>query len=135
MRDPTLFADDTSLFYSNACIKQLETDINSDLIKVSDWLASNKLILNVSKSNFIVFNQGKHHFKLDIKLDNDPLIQKDCVKYLGIFIDSKLLWANHIDHVKKKLSSGLAIIFKLKLMNKSLRAMYFKGKDDEIKPE
>ena len=111
---------------------------------------------------------------MDNKLDNDPLIQKDCVKYLGIFIDSKLSWENHIDHVKKKLSSGLAIIFKLrhylsqnqlkdlyfafihsnilygleiwgaanktkldaisKLMNKSLRAMYFKGKDDEIKP-
>ena len=172
--DPTLFADDSSLFYSNSSIEQLENDINSDLIKVSDWCTANKLTINANKSNYIVFKEHNQNHKLDIKLNGTPLLQKNLVKYLGLLIDSKLSWSYHIDHIKKKLNSGISIIYKLrqyltekqlkdiyfafihsnilyglevwgsadktklncvsKLLNKSLRALYFKSKEDQVKP-
>ena len=39
-----LFADDTSLLYSHDNLSVLESTINTELIKVSNWLVANKLI-------------------------------------------------------------------------------------------
>ena len=47
-----LFADDTFLCAENENIDQLENTVNFELKKVYDWLASNKLTLNVAKSKF-----------------------------------------------------------------------------------
>jgi hypothetical protein len=169
----TLFADDSALFYACNNKNQLEKIINEDLKNISQWLISNRLTLNVLKSNFVVFGQ-KNKLALSISLNNVPLEQKDCVKYLGIYLDHKLSWNHHIDIVKKKLSSAISIIYKLryfvspdilkhiyyafiysnilyglevwgaanktnlvsvsKLMNKSIRALSFKGRDDDVKP-
>ena len=50
-----LFADDTSLLYADTNLKSLEKTVNSELIKVSDWLNANKLTLNAKKSNYVIF--------------------------------------------------------------------------------
>ena len=52
--DIYLFADDTSIFISNEKLEELETIVNSELVNISYWLISNKLTLNISKSNFII---------------------------------------------------------------------------------
>ena len=52
--DIHLFADDTSIFISIKKLEELETIVNNELVNISDWLISNKLTLNVSKSNFIM---------------------------------------------------------------------------------
>ena len=51
-----LFADDSNLFYSNKNLKDLEQTINEELKNVSDWLDANKLSLNITKSNFVMFH-------------------------------------------------------------------------------
>ena len=51
-----LFPDDTSIFISNKTFEELETIVNRELVNISDWLISNKLTLNVSKSNFIIIH-------------------------------------------------------------------------------
>ena len=38
-----LFADDTSIYYSNSDVKQLEFVLNSELRKLDIWMKSNKL--------------------------------------------------------------------------------------------
>ena len=45
-----LSAGDTSLFYSNTSIDQLEEIFDSELLCISDWLTVNKLTLSKSKS-------------------------------------------------------------------------------------
>ena len=54
-----LFADDTTVFYSDQTNDDTENILNRELSKVSDWLAANKLSPNVKKSNFLHF----HHLK------------------------------------------------------------------------
>ncbi len=51
-----LFADDTNLFLNNSNILNLETDLNTELEKVSQWLYANKLSLNFGKTSFVVFH-------------------------------------------------------------------------------
>ena len=42
-----LFVDDTNIFYADKNLNALEQTANSELHKLLDWLASNKLTLNI----------------------------------------------------------------------------------------
>ena len=50
-----LFADDTNLFLSHKDLKTLNDTANQELCKVANWLAANKLSLNVKKTHFVIF--------------------------------------------------------------------------------
>ena len=50
------FSDDSNLFLSGKNIRVLEDNANSTLIEVSEWLNTNKLSLNVEKSNHVIFH-------------------------------------------------------------------------------
>ena len=50
-----MFADDTNLFSSDNCYNQLFRVANEELTNVDHWLTANKLSLNISKTNYIVF--------------------------------------------------------------------------------
>ena len=55
----TLFADDTSLFYSHKNKTDAVIIINQGLTKISEWLAADKLSLNVGKSQLLIFSNKK----------------------------------------------------------------------------
>ena len=69
-----LFADDTNILYSDANVKNLLTYlnnvVNTELDKLNTWFIINKLSLNVSKTNYILFGNRKVHSDLDIKIHN-----------------------------------------------------------------
>ena len=54
------------IYYKNNNLKSLESVVNEELRKVCEWLNTNKLSLNTSKSNFVVF-QGKPDHNVTIK--------------------------------------------------------------------
>ena len=53
------FADDTSIIYASKITKTIETNLNYDLKCVSEWLRSNRLALNVSKTKLLFFRIKK----------------------------------------------------------------------------
>jgi hypothetical protein len=58
-----LFADDISIYYSNSDTKQLEFVFNSELRKLDIWMKSNKLSVNISKTNYIISKTKENLFK------------------------------------------------------------------------
>ena len=50
-----LFADDTNAFYSNSCLKTLNTTMQKEVNEIIKWLNINKLSINSSKTKFILF--------------------------------------------------------------------------------
>ena len=63
----TLFADDTSLFYSHKNKNEGSKILNEELAKIAEWLAANKLSLNVKKSKLLIFSNK--HSKRNINSD------------------------------------------------------------------
>ena len=110
----TLFADDTSLFYSHESKEEGVRILNIELSKIADCLAANKLSLNVSKSKLLIYS-NKHSFKADddtvpdsgISINGEMLKEVDHAKYLGALIDNKLNWSYQINAVNLKLSKEL----------------------------
>ncbi len=111
-----LFADDTSLFYSNKNIDNLEETVNCELAKISDLLIANKLTLNVNKTNFIIIKPRQKKLPRNVKLNQngEMLKESDCVKYLGVLIDKNLSWKNHIKHVTTKVAKSIGILSKIR---------------------
>lgn len=69
--------------------------------------------LNVTKSSFILYSL-RENLKLNITLNDECIAQKDHIKYLGIILDRRLSWKNHIEMISKKMSQGLGILARLK---------------------
>ena len=59
-----LFADDTNILYSDANLNNLNIVGNIELDKLNTWFIINKLSLNVSKTNYILFGNRKVHSDL-----------------------------------------------------------------------
>ena len=96
-------------------MKTLESETNSELDKVNTWLASNKLTLNIKKSKFMVFtNKKKHYHDILLKINGNPLERCTSYKYLGIVMDDKLKWDDHIDYICKKISKGCGALVKMR---------------------
>ena len=57
------------------------------------WLNVNRLALNVSKTNFVIFRSNKPiYHNVTVIINKNTLEQKDHVKYLRIFVDEHLRW-------------------------------------------
>ena len=100
-----LFADDTIILLEGNNIDSIVTPLNYELDKLVIWLNANKLSINVSKTHYMVFHEY-------IILNTNILHQAHYIKFLGIIIDDKLKWVNHISYIKNKIAKGMGILLK-----------------------
>ena len=121
-----LFADDTNIYYSHKDVKQLVNTLNTELVKLQDWFAVNKLSLNILKTNFMIFGNIKTSQDINIRINNELVNRAYSNKFLGVIVDDKLCWREHIHYVKTKLSKNIAILYKVKykLSCEVLRSLY-----------
>ena len=111
----SLFADDTNLLYVDTNLKYREKTVNSELLRVSDWL-------NAKKSNYVIFRQYqlKLNYSVNIEMiDNCTQIPttlqcEDHVKYFGVLLDSDLSWKFHINNVASKMSRTVGVVTRLR---------------------
>ena len=110
------FADDTNLLHISKYIKKLNKFVSFDLKNLSNWLNANKISLNVSKTELIMFKprMKKVDFDLKLKLNGKRLYPTKSVKYLGIKIDESLSWNEHISDIAIKLNSANAMLYKVR---------------------
>ena len=77
-------------------------------------MINNKLTVNYKKSFYVIVSKrtpDTSNFNVSI---NHNKIGKNCVKYLGVYINDKLTWKNQIDLICSKLSRVCGMVFKLR---------------------
>ena len=123
----TIFADDTNLFYSGTNIKDMIQTANTEMEKVVVWLQCNKLSLNINKSNYMLFTNKHILMDMNVRIENQYIERVKSTKFLGIMIDDRLSWKDHIMIIKKKISRGIGIINKAKkvLNSNCLMDLYY----------
>ena len=97
-------------------------------MNVATWFQTNKLSLNVDKSNFMIFKGNKKNTSnVHIEIGGRSISHVCETKFLGVTIDDKLTWKCHVENISRKISKSLAIIYKLKpfVNNKTLLDLYY----------
>lgn len=120
-----LFADDTNIFYSNNNSDDLETVVNNELFKLTIWFKANKLSLNISKTNYMLFRSNRRNCidNFNIFLDNVNIEKVCSSKFLGVVIDDCLSWTKHIQEILSKISKNFGVLCRVKHIL-STRNMY-----------
>ena len=90
--------------------------MNLDLRSVCKWLKANKISLNASKTEMLVFRdpRRKIDFDLKIKIDGKKITPSKSVKYLGIYLDNFLSWQKQEQDMRSRLSRAAGMLCKIR---------------------
>ena len=123
---PIFFADDTTLLLNNLSGNKLIEKGNEDLINIQTWLISNKLALNISKTQAVIFKTPNTQLPQDLdqlKLRTENVQIVTDVKFLGVTIAQNLSWKKHMVNIKTKLRKNLAVCRKIRTQIGQLGAL------------
>ena len=77
-------------------------------INLFEWFSSNKLSANEAKTAYTIFKKQRAETPDELKqieINNTTIKHSQHSKYLGIILDQNLNWEEHVDKLKKDLSS------------------------------
>ena len=111
-----LFADDTNIHFESSDLLHLQKTINKELRKVWKWLESNRLALNIDKTNFVLFHSAAHKLAehIVLKIGKKKIKHENHVCFLGVLLDSNLSWKTHLNELSKKLSRTVGLFYKIR---------------------
>ena len=125
-----LFADDTSLFTIVKDKNESANILNNDLSLISRWAYDWEMLFNPAPkkpAQELIFSRKKQsQSHPTISLNNIPVERASYQKHLGIILDEKLNFKQHIDNAILKINKGISVIKKLRysLPRKSLVTIY-----------
>ena len=122
-----LFADDTCLIFLAKTIDELQIVINREMLKIHKWMVSNKLSINYSKTKYMLIHRQHNQTPFSLYINDHKIDKVSCIEYVGVKIDDKLTWKEHIKHIKGKLSSACGAMYRLRqtVSQECLRSFYF----------
>ncbi|KAJ4450891.1 hypothetical protein ANN_02324 [Periplaneta americana] len=107
-----LFADDCIIYRkirNNSDVDAIQTDLN----KIYNWALKHRMKINGSKSKSITFCKTREETSLNYEFSGVVIPQEQCCKYLGVYLNSKLSWGEHVDNVTGKAWRALHFIMRI----------------------
>ena len=98
------YADDNTLFVDSPELSTLLRKLENDTSILVDWLKNNYFKLNAGKCQLLVAN---HTENVSVNVDNEKIECSDSVKLLGVLVDYKLDFNEHVSKLCDKVSSKL----------------------------
>lgn len=137
----TCFADDTSLICRARNYKDLGNMLRNDIAIISSWFVANKMVPNSSKTELLIYSLIStdqhdldeigpiylHNQRLCTQCNCSPIVVVENVRYLGVFLDSRLNWSKHISQLVQKLAKvnyGISYLSK-HITPSLLRVLYY----------
>ena len=109
-------------------LDDLMTRTKSVITKVKLWIDTNKLSLNVNKTNYMIFTKREviRNYKF-ISFNETNIKRVNKTKFLGFTIQENLKWSSHVNDVLGKMSRGIAMLRKVRqILNKdALLSIYY----------
>ena len=112
-----MYADDTVIYFSANCCKNIEYHPNDDLANLAEWFNNNYLTLNKSKSKFVLLGGNKRLQTcqgIELVIDHENLESEDAIKYVGVVIHKNLTWNEHIESFIAKVNQRLGLLNRIK---------------------
>lgn len=109
-----LFADDTVLFFAGDNIDECFNVMNAELVCFTEWLRLKKLQLNVSKTKcMLVTTRRTNENSRRVQIDGEEIERVETIKYLGVMLDEKLNFNEHIDYTIRKAARKFGVLCRI----------------------
>ena len=112
--NPKFFADDTSLFSTVYNINETTNTLNNDLNKITEWAHQWNMRFNPDiskKAHEVVFSRKRSLVSHpSLTFNNIPVAQTSSQKHLGMHLDKKINFEEHLSKVETKVNKSVGII-------------------------
>ena len=108
------FSDDTAMLALLNDFASYQSYLSS-VVRFSSWCSKKILHLNVSKTKEMCIDFRRNRTVISpIVINGEPVEQVDSFKYLGVILDEKLSFTEHVTAVQKKSQQRLHVLRKLR---------------------
>lgn len=113
--DIAMYADDTAIISTSmqkfTANKYLEEHMNHISTFYNKW----KIKINADKTKLIHFSRKRKPTKRQhiIKINDTPIAETKSLKYLGLHLDHKLKFTNHIQAIKQKFRASFKLMYSI----------------------
>ena len=104
------YADDVCIYVSDNSTKNCLQALDRSLIKISQWMTANGLEISYSKTSVTTFTRSRMEFPPFVILNNTRIAHNTSTKFLGVYIDTKLSWKDHVGEVIRKSEKAINIL-------------------------
>ena len=104
-----LFADDSAL-YRKIDSPNDHLQLQADLMNLQDWESDWSMQFHPDKCQLLRISTKRDPSLYDYYINRQLISSTENAKYLGITINDKLSWNNHIDTIQKKANNSLNFI-------------------------
>ena len=121
-----MFADDTSVHVTEKSGLALQNKLQEAVNKLASWFKAWAITINHAKSVAMVISKKRNPIKLDIHIDDMPIPQANSHKHLGLVLNSKLSWSDHVEHIRSKAAKKVGLLRRIRkqLPSLVLRTLY-----------
>ena len=121
----SMYADDSTFLNSSNSVSVLESSTVNEMKKVIEWFHTNKMAVNIDKSNVMVFSpclQPSPRVSITIENSNGipvqisqiPNTDENSFKLLGFHIDERLTLRKQVDNICSKVNKSLFFLSRVK---------------------
>lgn len=104
------YADDIVLYYHSDSFLDCSSRLNAALRYLNEWLQDHGLSLSPSKSRAVVFSRKRWIPDFDIVIDEESVNIEDSIKFLGVYLDSRMTGVPHLKHVQNKCEKSINVM-------------------------
>ena len=109
------YADDLALLHSSGDWKDLEGVLSQDMTTISAYLQTWRLKLSHTKTVTTAFHLNNREAKHELNIYNNGKLLPFCPvpAYLGVKLDRSLTFRHHLETLRKKLTTRVALLRRL----------------------
>lgn len=110
----SVFADDTAILSSAVSPAEITANLQTALTAAQEYFQKWKIMINTSKTQAIYFTRRRSQRflpQVSLEFDNYLISWNQNVKYLGIILDPKLKFKDHIQYITKKTQAMIRILY------------------------
>ena len=110
----SMYADDHQLYEINENVTTVNHNLNANATKASVWYKSNLLKRNLSKYHTMLITNKQVGNEFCVRVQGTDVECLNSFKLLGVTIDNKLNFSEHINITCKKASKRIGVLMRLK---------------------
>lgn len=115
-----MFADDAAIKYSARSLQQLQHEMAHDIRRLEEWFALNRLEINPVKSKYMIFSRSEVSASrldlhpINLTINNEAIERVRKFTYLGVVLDDKLNWSEHIDKIRREIIPYVFALYRIR---------------------